>query len=1123
MPAFIEATGRSYPNPIDGTTYESLGIEFYGEGPGSLPLGKDEVFYIGSQESVCVAGCNGSRQSIYRWYNGRHLDHKYSIDQELDIEDLPGETNDLKNKLRGYNKEPHSGRPIFYFITKPGTGLIPIYIHYSASANNTRLTTSITPDSGYSLVIFAGYIASSAGNATPYLKPGEAARPLYHYRYNKNGKIDDFYTTSAQEEVNLQPHPVPGSPSQVFAGDYVYQGTIGYVFMDPYGLGERRTIADIGQLGPTGQCVDKSGWYQYASQGLYSYFSYRRIQEIPNQINWGEEDIVAITSDEANFEWSYGVNGAVKGAVPRFLGFETAYESQFVYYVYDTTYPWNGPIFGLNYSLNNVPCAPVDENGNVIDVQYVYKSHFYQVRPDSWQTTKSKITLTDIKSRRVNESFWTADTETKRIFFRYTSSTGAFRRGDFLNGWLISEIRYFGDELKCGYISLTEINPATGNGQVFSANQTITSADGATAIVMAGYGIKNKAAFFGVYEFPKKLSYYKVFLDEKALIPHRNLDEAEAEAIIENGKVVGINIINAGTGYKSPKITISTPEGLEPYSPQDAANQVARSITNDGDFIAKKESDNLSDLGLQSIQIAAYSYGNQGAQDTASDGNRIMQTAAAEVANLSPEGRILSINVTNPGSGYRADNPPKVFIVDPEYDTRKDNYQGTDVDKLSGQFDDFMGGMDKFKNLYVASPQEAVTNAINTMFEGTSLDYPTSYIKVAEIDPDSKTRICQTINSSCASIEFPGIANLDNYLDEEFMQRFTSASKETSDMVSQRFPSIFEASANADIIGSRYNGVYGFQGGQRCADIDQPKLYNATRFVDLPCPTRELDPETNKVTAVGWMVHKYCASQASDASFKVSLHIEGHTIGPQGQNFMSFLKNLPAAKLTPKRAAGGYRTWHCTRNGINGRCYRNPVDQDDIIFIPIGLDENTFDYDQDNYSEYQQFQMWLRGNLSQFAYGTRVTNSTAVDPNTGQPLPGQSYNVTQIQVQQCNGSGIPPNECWDSYVRSASNPNGVLDVYCGWDANGDPIAGQTYCQVPELIGGYGYFGFSCWALDTVNSVAIAVQPKRITDELIMPLGSYDGDFIVKNWASGATYAFARSINNFGNPYFDECE
>lgn len=243
--------------------------------------------------------------------------------------------------------------------------------------------------------------------------------------------------------------------------------------MDPYGLGERRTIADIGQLGPTGQCVDKSGWYLYAGNddSPYSYFSYRRLQQIPNQLSWGEANIVAITSDEANFEWSYGLNGAVKGAVPRFLGFETAYESQFVYYVYDTTYPWNGPIFGINYSLNNVPCAPVDENGNIIDIQYVYKSHFYQVRPDSWQTTKSKITLTDIKSRRVNESFWTADTETKRIFFRYTSSTGAFKRGEFLNGWLISEIRYFGDELKCGYISLTEVDPATGNGQIFSANK----------------------------------------------------------------------------------------------------------------------------------------------------------------------------------------------------------------------------------------------------------------------------------------------------------------------------------------------------------------------------------------------------------------------------------------------------------------------------------------------------------------------------------------------------------------------------------------------------------------------------------------------------------------------------
>ena len=60
----------------------------------------------------------------------------------------------------------------------------------------------------------------------------------------------------------------------------------------------------------------------------------------------------------ANFEWAYGLNGAIKGAVPRFLGFEDSYDSQFYYYLYDTSYPWNGPLFGIQYALNDIPCCP---------------------------------------------------------------------------------------------------------------------------------------------------------------------------------------------------------------------------------------------------------------------------------------------------------------------------------------------------------------------------------------------------------------------------------------------------------------------------------------------------------------------------------------------------------------------------------------------------------------------------------------------------------------------------------------------------------------------------------------------------------------------------------------------
>ena len=56
----------------------------------------------------------------------------------------------------------------------------------------------------------------------------------------------------------------------------------------------------------------------------------------------------------------------------------------------------------------------------------------------------------------------------------------------------------------------------------------------AHAEVLAGYGIPNKSAFCGTYEFPKKISYWKVEIDPKALIPHRKMDEAKLEAVVDD-------------------------------------------------------------------------------------------------------------------------------------------------------------------------------------------------------------------------------------------------------------------------------------------------------------------------------------------------------------------------------------------------------------------------------------------------------------------------------------------------------------------------------------------------------------------------------------------------------------
>ena len=59
---------------------------------------------------------------------------------------------------------------------------------------------------------------------------------------------------------------------------------------------------------------------------------------------------------------------------------------------------------------------------------------FYEINADVWNTTKTKLSLHDQSSVGVNESFWTIDTDTHIIFFRYLTRSGDFR-SEKINEW----------------------------------------------------------------------------------------------------------------------------------------------------------------------------------------------------------------------------------------------------------------------------------------------------------------------------------------------------------------------------------------------------------------------------------------------------------------------------------------------------------------------------------------------------------------------------------------------------------------------------------------------------------------------------------------------------------------
>lgn len=1205
------------------------------------------------------------------------------------------------------------------------------------------------PSSGYVYIEVLGYVYNTQADAALYADTGETPVPLYeYYRSSSTSKKDHFYTADVPSEVNLE-RGVPGVPNcgQARDEDYDYVGIVGWCFQKDTTTGNRRVFADVGLIGPIGYStpVDyatRAGWYEWEAGDLaghpdedefgtpaiythenYEYqfdadagylrtydangqmiangggnfdFSYFRSNRLSGSystnrhpaVGWGDPQICPIDNRDAMFEWMYGKNGAVKAAVPKYLEFHAAFDSQFFYYVYNTTYPWNGPIFSVQYSISDRNQCP---NKNVPDDTYdsddlcvcdealvtkEYHSHFYEIRPDSWRTTNTTLSLTDFQHHGMNECFKVCDTESHTLLFRYIDGgVDRFAEGDTINGWEIGEHAYFGNKLRCGYMELI------GEGDPFTEGQTFTpnGRDPANIEVIAGYGVGDRAAFFGVYEFPKKLSYYKVEIDRDALIHSKTLDQAELSARVDtDGRISSIIIDNAGFGYKNPSVVIQDPLVLNEYGAMDLTREVSQQfkfentkfripedhIENyDGDDydynlkriskkavnginrdskkrMQKREEDypyaSESEIKIEGMDedekqtiLQTLSVRDKALKVTSSEDRRrrLMRPAKIEISNLDANGSIQEITIVDRGSGYDPDpdNPPRIFVAEVEEEeykmrgpntkkgqkafketvspeTKVKNIRKSDIDPKTGRF---RSSKVKTKSLKEAVAEKSDLNtsqlgilddgtlkSMQTMMNGFNATYPTGYIKIGEIDEVEKTELCQGIPKECVRITVPRLSNAA-LPDESDLKFLINNSTAFATMYQTSYSDAQTAAKAADGEMDKLSDFYGWNNGQECIVMAQPKFYNVTRFKDLPCPY--LDEETGK--AFGFIVYKYCASKGDNGSFKVSLTTRGKTIGPDGENFMAYMHSIPQPAITKPRpvTSGGVddkNCWKCTRNisgamtgnganaptgSVEGRCYWDPSGGDDVVFVPIGLDENTFDWQHQDYSELTQLSVWLGTNIA--SYRTRSLTYTTPDVSetttTTNPDGSTSSSTNVVATGQTNSNnvyytaslkrlvnGMPAEECWDTYVRRSSgdgNPNGVLDVYGAyypmgtgnnqtqgktpgqtfWEQRGDGTQGIYQGFGGSILGGACIYGLSYlytllygsgssnapasneFALEYVNDLSIAVNPYQM-NQLGMLMGPYSGTMTIKNWSTGSTITFGQTARNMGNPFFDEC-
>ena len=181
-------------------------------------------------------------------------------------------------------------------------------------------------------------------------------------------------------------------------------------------------------------------------------------------------------------------------------------------------------------------------------------------------------------------------------------------------------------------------------------------------------------------------------------------------------------------------------------------------------------------------------------------------------------------------------------------------------------------------------------------------------------------------------------------------------------------------------------------------------------------------------------------------------------------------------------------------------------DDSNIIFVPVGLDENTYNL---SYTIPETFSNWIGNNVK-------------LNAKTVLSLGKTHYRIEDI-ADFDSETGLPEFECWDYFVRDSTkvrgSPDGVLDSICSYISKSNGTQGKLnslpFWLIPPLQDGNSFCQNP--ALDWAKS-AIAIDPKSI-DNYTITLGPFTGTVNVLNDSTGSASALQRTFENFGNPYF----
>ena len=227
----------------------------------------------------------------------------------------------------------------------------------------------------------------------------------------------------------------------------------------------------------------------------------------------------------------------------------------------------------------------------------------------------------------------------------------------------------------------------------------------------------------------------------------------------------------------------------------------------------------------------------------------VFREAQVEITRVDSLGSIRSIRIIDGGAGYNQANLPEVFVSDPEqmkFKSPSVDEGATSIENMGREMADAFNAVGDYVPDIASEDSDnrtSISGSLTEITQGKEINVPDSYIRVAEESQDT-TSHCFNIKQDCINIDANAIVS-KAMPDEEVFSVVSQINPGVAAFEKQVMPQVYQTAKQVDTYNEDNSHVYGAFGKSNCIRTGQPKLYNISRWFDMPCAYLDVGSEKN--------------------------------------------------------------------------------------------------------------------------------------------------------------------------------------------------------------------------------------------------------------------------------------